>query len=278
MVIRALQLRATASNLQQKRTMAAMLETPSRIWRRIEAIENRDMPSLPSLPPFEDSEDVDFESSDGQSDQELHDMGTAVHSTPAASIHAASFRPTSSTSSTARFAKSIASRSAKSSTGPGDVVSPGSASMAGRKPFSDSFNISRIPSLPKIHTEARRRSNETDSEVEDVQDLPTPEDGFEEEDGDLSISDALQPISRSSSPAHTYGKEKTPRKSYDYSVSLKSEPKVRGRMPRNYLSSSALFLALSYPKVPSCLHATTSISNPDAIVDAYIDIHLFFIS
>ena len=37
--------------------MAAMLETPSRIWRRIEAIEDRDMPSLPSLPPFEDSFD-----------------------------------------------------------------------------------------------------------------------------------------------------------------------------------------------------------------------------
>ena len=37
--------------------MAAMLETPSRIWRRIEAVEDRDMPSLPSLPPFEDSVD-----------------------------------------------------------------------------------------------------------------------------------------------------------------------------------------------------------------------------
>lgn len=199
------------------------------------------MPSLPSLPPFEDSEDVGFESSDAQSqsDQELHDMGTAVHSTPAASSHAASFRPASSTSSTARFAKSIASRSAKSSTGPGDVASPGSASMAGRKPFSDSFNVSRIPSLPDIRAAAGRRSNETDSEAEDAQHgvyLPTPEDGFDDEDEDLSISDALQPISRSNSPAHSYGKEKTPRKSYDYSISLKSEPKVRGRMPRNYLS------------------------------------------
>lgn len=215
-VIRAVQFRATARlqyKPQQKHIMAAMLETPSRIWRRIEAIENRDMPSLPSLPPFEDSEDVDLESSDAQSqsDQELHDMGTAVHSTPAASSHAVSFRPASSTSSTARFAKSFASRSAKSPTGP----------------------------LPKIHSKAGRRSNETDSEVEDAHDgvyLPTPEDGFDEDDGDLSISDALQPISRSNSPPHTYGKEKTPKTLYDYSLSLKSEPKVRGRMPRNYLS------------------------------------------
>ena len=35
--------------------MATMLETPSRIWRRIEEVEDRDMPSLPSLSPFEDS-------------------------------------------------------------------------------------------------------------------------------------------------------------------------------------------------------------------------------
>jgi hypothetical protein len=38
-----------------------MLETPSRIWRRIEAVEDRDMPSLPSLS-FEDS--VDLETDD----------------------------------------------------------------------------------------------------------------------------------------------------------------------------------------------------------------------
>ena len=213
-------------NPQQKRTMAAMLETPSRIWRRIEAIENRDMPSLPSLPPFEDSEDAQ-----SQSDEELHDIATAVHSTPAASSHAAStFRPASSTSSTARFAKSIALRSAKSSTGPDGAASPESASMARRKPFLDSFDISRIPSLPKIPTEAGHRLNESDSELEDAQHggyPPASEDAFEDEDGDLSISDALQPISRSNSPAHAYGKEKTPMKSYDYSLSLKSEAKVR---------------------------------------------------
>ena len=39
--------------------MATMLETPSRIWRRIEAIEDNDMPSLPSVSPFEDSVDAE---------------------------------------------------------------------------------------------------------------------------------------------------------------------------------------------------------------------------
>ena len=241
-IIRAVEfLLSRARLVQQKLNMAAMLETPSRIWRRIEAIENRDMPSLPSLPPFEDSEDVGLESSDAlsQSDQDLNDMGTVVHSTPAASSHAAStFRAASSTSSTARFARSIASRSAKSSTGPAAVTSPRSASMAGRKLSLDSFDISRIPSLPNIHTDAGHGSDETDSELEDAQHgyLPAPEDGYDDEDPDLSISDALQPISRSSSPAHAYGKEKTPMKSYDYSVSLKSEAKVRERILRHELS------------------------------------------
>ena len=53
--------------------------------------------------------------------------------------------------------------------------------------------------------------------------LPPHEDQYED---DLSISDALQSISRSSSPTYAYEKEKTPMKPYDYSVSLKSEPKV----------------------------------------------------
>ena len=43
--------------------MATMLETPSRIWRRIEAVEDKDMPSLPSLSSssFELEDSVDAE-------------------------------------------------------------------------------------------------------------------------------------------------------------------------------------------------------------------------
>ncbi|KAK2464002.1 hypothetical protein APHAL10511_003946 [Amanita phalloides] len=238
-----------------------MLETPSRIWRRIEAIENRDMPSLPSLPPFEDSGD-NLESSDAlsASDGESNDVGTAVHSTPAANSYAAStFRAASSTSSTARFARSITSRSAKSSTGPSGAKSP--RAVASRKSSLDDFDVSRIPSLPKIHIDGIHRSTDTDSDI-DVDDgqhdvyLPEPENGYEDED--LSISDALQSVSRSSSPAYTYGKEKTPVKSYDYSLSLKSEPKPS---PIEKFRNVAVRRPPSRTRTPSLTHTLTSTSS-----------------
>ncbi|KAM6497248.1 hypothetical protein JOM56_007721 [Amanita muscaria] len=258
--------------------MAAMLETPSRIWRRIEAIENRDMPSLPSLPPFEDSDDGLRleESSDilSQSDGGLNDMATAVHSTPAATSHGAlTFRAASSTSSTARFARSIASRSTRSSTDPASVV-------AGRRKSSDSFDVSRIVSLPKIHIDSSHRSNETDSDMEDVHDgmLLPQEDQYE--DDDLSISDALRSISRSSSPAYAYEKEKTPMKPYDYSVSLKSEPKPS---PINKFRNVALRRPLPRNRTPSLTHTLTSTSSsstndtppsPNAITIAQSEVSL----
>jgi len=36
----------------------APLETPPRIWRRIDADETNDLPSLPEVPAFEESNDV----------------------------------------------------------------------------------------------------------------------------------------------------------------------------------------------------------------------------
>jgi hypothetical protein len=53
--------------------MATMLETPSRIWRRIEAVEDREMPSLPSLPPFEDF------SIDPEEPEEPEEPETVIH-------------------------------------------------------------------------------------------------------------------------------------------------------------------------------------------------------
>ncbi|KAF8639093.1 hypothetical protein AX17_001738 [Amanita inopinata Kibby_2008] len=208
--------------------MAAMLETPSRIWRRIEAIEDRDMPSLPSLPPFEDSADVGLESSDilSESDVEFNDMATAAHSTPAATSHAAStFRAPSSASSTARFARSIASRSAKSSTG------PPSASVVGRAAM-ESFDASRIPSLPRIHVEAEDHSDDMDSDVEQEskRDVYVPPLGDRYEDDDLSISDALQSISRSSSPAYALSQRQLSPLDKFRNVSLR-RPASRTRTP-----------------------------------------------
>src|SRR5438445_6410311 len=105
--------------------MATVLETPSRIWRRIEAIEHRDMPSLPSLPPFEDSEEVDDDSQaqDGDNVELIdHDgnVPSPMHSTSATAQHTTTtYRGSGgNNSSTARFADSIASiSSSKSSDG-----------------------------------------------------------------------------------------------------------------------------------------------------------------
>ena len=98
-------------------TMATMLETPSRIWRRIEAAEAREMPSLPSLPPFEDSGDLEESSDPNQHDDEdnydelFANISSPMQSTPTSSHNTvtSTFRGPPSATSTARFAHSIAS-------------------------------------------------------------------------------------------------------------------------------------------------------------------------
>lgn len=220
--------------LQTTFTMAAMLETPSRVWRRIEEIEDRDMPSLPSLPPFEDSAE---EHSDHDELDDLSDMSSPLHSTPAAaSIHntaASTIRPTSSTSSTARFASSIASRSTKSSS-----VLSASRGMSTRRDQPDSFDVSMIPSLPNITAEpgtGHYSYQDTDKDEVSKESVPEiylpPEIDYDGKDGeeDFSLAEALQSISRTGSPPYAKGSfsDATPKKNYDYSVSLKSEPKVR---------------------------------------------------
>ena len=220
--------------------MATMLETPSRIWRRIEAIEERDMPSLPSLPPFEDSVEAE-ELTQGASDEEGGDgfghdfesVSSPMHSTPASTHHTMNsiIRVPGSASSTARFAHSIASRSNKSSTGPGSV-----RGMSSRRSQLDSFDV---PSLPHIRPSATtghfsgelddEDEENTKSSVPDVY-LPPPDDDEDEHsrDRDFSLTDALQSVSRSGSPPFLpdISHQDTPKKNYDFSVSLKSEPKV----------------------------------------------------
>jgi hypothetical protein len=104
--------------------------------------------------------------------------------------------------------------------------------MSSRKSQHDSFDISVIPSLPGINTRHFSDDDETDEEqsresVPEVY-LP-PEDDSDDRDGeqDISLTDALQSVSRTSSPPFPVESfEETPKKNYDYSVSLKSEPKV----------------------------------------------------
>ncbi|KAI0057426.1 hypothetical protein BV25DRAFT_1892643 [Artomyces pyxidatus] len=191
----------------------AMLETPSRIWRRIEAEEDHDMPSLPSLPAFEDSADNIATSTTEESQDE--DISAPLQSTPALSSHTATstIRLQASPSSTARFAQSLASRASRSTSA---FSSSHSLKRSAATPVhhdSLSFDdVSAIPSLPGVHDSGM---DEADMDLSGA----AHEDGLE----DLSMADALQSISRTSSPEPDSGRMQ---KKYDYSVSLKSEPKA----------------------------------------------------
>ncbi|KAJ7491999.1 hypothetical protein FB451DRAFT_1360785 [Mycena latifolia] len=243
--------------------MAAMLETPSRIWRRIEAIEDRDMPSLPSLPAFGDSEGEGESTSDHHDaeevDEQLSDISAPMHSTPAASSHHAStVRAASSTSSASRFANSIA-RTSRSSMGRSST-----RGFQSRQSHLDSFDdISAIPSLPDVQPErgTGHFSEEAEEEEEEEEEeagsfrrsresvpeayLP-PDEDEEENDGeqDLSLTDALESVSRTSSPQPFSQDEPTPKKNYDYSVSLRSEPQGTSvPLPRSATASPAIVVS-----------------------------------
>lgn len=225
--------------------MPAVLETPSRIWRRIEAVEDLDMPSLPSLPPFEDSaaqfssEMLDEHDEDEDQEEGQGDISAPIHSTPTANsghhTAASTIRPPASTGSSARFAHSIASRSSKSSS----LGLSSSRASSDRKSRHDSFDVSMIPSLPQIHpvhaTGHYSDDTDTDFDLEDSKEsvpevyLPPEEDNFDEEEEEgVSLTDALQSVSRTGSPPPNKRMDdgNTPKKAYDYSMSLRSEPKV----------------------------------------------------
>ncbi|OBZ74034.1 hypothetical protein A0H81_06284 [Grifola frondosa] len=233
--------------------MAAMLETPSRVWRRIEAVEGRDMPSLPSLPSFDDSADQLSESTEDVSEDVQ--ITSPIHSTPAPiSSHTRStIRPPSSTSSTARFAHSIASRSSKS------ALSISRATVI-KQDLQESFDISSIPSLPNIRGHGTG-DMDIHSSDQDTEDNSIPEDYLpptigDDMDGDLDISDALQSISRPNSPSiHDTA---TPKKTYDYSVSLKSEKQPS---PFDRMRNVAFRRPLSRTRTPSLTRTTPSPSS-----------------
>ncbi|OAX40162.1 hypothetical protein K503DRAFT_738032 [Rhizopogon vinicolor AM-OR11-026] len=235
----------------------AMLETPSRIWRRIQAADEGEPPSLPSLPAF------DYDSAGPDSDSDQHSIDTdadilPVHSTPAAiSSHTATstIRLQSSTSSTARFASSLTSRSTS--------AKPSSASRTypySRSP-TQSFEASAIISLPHESDEntdpedsplARSKNSVPESH------LP-PE---EHEMDDMSLEDALQSVSRSSSPFRPEipPDNPTPKKKYDYSISLRAEPHPS---PFDKYRNVVLRKPLGRTRTPSLSRTTPSpVSSP----------------
>lgn len=206
----------------------AAYETPSRIWRRIQ--DDREPSSLPSLPGFEHSMAPESTSDDTSPAVEENET-FPVHSTPVAlSSYTATpqgistIKLQSSTSSTARFATSIASRS---------VSAKSSASQTYSKSAQNSFDVSPITSHQhdgEQHTDPGDfpPSKSTNSVPEAY--LPPLE---TDEGEDMSLADALESVSRSSSPISLEPplQEQSSKKGliYDYSVSLRSEPKVRGQ-------------------------------------------------
>ncbi|KAK7025162.1 PACT-coil-coil domain-containing protein [Favolaschia claudopus] len=245
--------------------MATMLETPSRIWRRIEAIEDNDMPSLPSVPAFGDSDGEDeflHESSNPPPVKEqqltMGNISMPMHSTPTVSSHHAStMRAMSSTttSSASRFANSIA----RSSMGRSSRVSSRQSHLD-----PDSFDdVSAIPSLPDIRGTGHYSELDEDEEEskESVPEVYLPAEEVDEEDEpDLSLSEALESISRTSSPPQRFGHDDaTPRKNYDYSVSLRSEPQPSPKpSPFDKFRNVALRRPLSRTRTPSLSRTTDS--------------------
>ena len=207
--------------------MAGMLETPSRVWRRIQDNEGQDMPSLPSLPAFEDSGDHELELTD--EDEDILPTSPPLQSTPAASAYhrtASTIRPPSSTSSTARFARSIISRSSKSSLNSSRGNQTRQQSLPPDVSFDDVSAIPRLPNASDHSDFADIRSSDQDTEGSNEGSVPGAylPPGVVDDEDEIDITEALASVSRSGSPAPDFGT--TPKKKYDYSLSLKSEPRV----------------------------------------------------
>ena len=180
------------------------------------------MPSLPSLPAFDDSSAPQSITEGEEDSQEDMQIASPIHSTPIAISHIAStVRAPSSTSSTARFAHSLASRSSKSSLS-------ASHGHTLKLPADATFDVSSIPSISirrddSADLDIRSSDQDTESSVPESYLPPDLDDNM---DGELDLSDALRSVSRANSPV--LEDRNTPRKrsDYDFSMSLRSEPKV----------------------------------------------------
>ena len=230
-----------------------MLETPSRVLRRIQAAEANDMSSLPSLPAFEDSgilssshhsshSNLQHSDSIHKSDEsDPIDGSLPFQSTPTTYLShhtTTTARPPPNSSSTVRFANSIAvSRSSKSASSHSQSQSRFGVSPSTRQSRHDSFDVSEI--RPVVHD-----SGSSDDEyggaisVELAHSRESAPNGYlsgapllsEEE---LDLSDALEDINPNNSPFHAneLGNDPSPPRAgkyYDYSASLRHEPKVSG--------------------------------------------------
>ena len=226
-----------------------LLETPSRLLRRIDALDDDDMPSLPPVPDFEDDSEILSSSQisssvnpkepshKSRSSDVLHpsDESLPYQSTPTVSQlqrTASTVRPPPSARSSARFAQSLASSRSRSTRSGASQSKSGS----GKQFRNDSFDVSEIkPVPPDVSSDsddgyAGAVSLElANSKVSIPVDYRSQAPSLEEEE--LDLTEAMEDIGRSRSsfrpedPSMDISSKKGG-KYYDYEVSLKSEAKV----------------------------------------------------
>jgi hypothetical protein len=239
-----------ASKTDNSTAMAGLLlETPSRLLRRIDALDDEDMPSLPPVPDFEDDSGVLSSSQishsvglrepshkSGSSDV-LHasDESLPYQSTPTLSQlqrTASTVRPPPSARSSARFAQSLASSRSRSTRS----IASQSRNGSGKQLRDDTFDVSEIkPVPPEVSSDSdddyigAASLELANSKVSIPVDYQSQSPSLDEEE--LDLTEAMEDIVRSRSPLqpedHSVdGSSRKGGKYYDYEISLKSEAKV----------------------------------------------------
>ena len=239
------------SNTDNSTAMAGlMLETPSRLLRRIDALDDDDMPSLPPVPDFEDDSGVlsssqisshsvnprEAHHKSGSSDV-LHasDESLPYQSTPTI-LHSqrtiSTVRPPPSVRSSARFAQSLASSRSRSTRSASSQPRNGSGGQ-----FRDvTFDVSEIkPIPPDVSTDSDddyvgAMSLELANSKASIPINYQPQAPSLDEE-ELDLTEAMEDIGRSDSSfqPEDHSADVPPRKGgeyYDYEVSLQSEAKV----------------------------------------------------
>ena len=226
-----------------------MFETPSRLLRRIDALDDDDMPSLPPVPDFEDDSGIlsssqishsanprETSHKSGNSDI-LHasDESLPYQSTPTVSHlqkTVSTVRPPPSARSSARFAQSLASSRSRSTRSAASQSGNGS----GKRFRDDTFDVSEIkPVPPDVSTDsdddyAGAVSLELANSRASIPVNYQPQAHSLEEE-ELDLTEAMEDIGRSRSPFQPEGRSadvssKKGGRYYDYEVSLKSETQV----------------------------------------------------
>lgn len=245
------------SKTDHSTTMAGlMLETPSRLLRRIDALDDDDMPSLPPVPDFEDDSGIlassqisshvanpkEASHKSGSSDV-LHasDESIPYQSTPTFSHlqrTVSTVRPPPSAKSSARFAQSLASSRSRSTRSAASRSGNGSGTNQFRD---DTFDVSEIkPVPPDVSTDsgddhAGAMSLElANSRASIPVDYQPQAHSLEEEE--LDLTEAMEDIGRSHSSfqpedrSMDVSSRKGGARYFDYEVSLKSETQVSSRL------------------------------------------------